>query len=144
MLGSQPLAALHSMAERSHHQQQQAHAQQLQQQQQQQHQQQQQAAHNLTGISSSGGGGSIGSTQPQGQSSPTGSGKHSPATSITSVGSNPHGIDNILSRPVAAPLNSHAQVPVSAATHGLPPAPHPQHLTAPRYAMHAGFTASAG
>ncbi|XP_015592229.1 homeobox protein Nkx-6.2 [Cephus cinctus] len=115
MLGSQPLAALHSMAERSHQQ------------------QQQQQSLQLSGIT-----GQIGN-QPQGQASPTGSGKHSPATSITSVGSNPHGIDTILSRPAA----THPQAPVSA-SHGLPPAPHPQPLTAPRYAMHAGFTASSG
>ncbi|KAF7994908.1 hypothetical protein HCN44_004380 [Aphidius gifuensis] len=144
MLGSQPLAALHSMAERSHHhqqqqqqlhhqQQQQAQAQaQQQQQQQQQLQRQQQAAVHLQS-------GQI-STPPQGQSSPTGSGKHSPATSITSVGSNPHGIDTILSRPAA----THPQVPVTAA-HALSSTPtHPSHLTAPRYAMHAGFTGSAG
>lgn len=144
MLGSQPLAALHSMAERSHHhqqqqqqqlhhQQQQAQAQaQAQQQQQQQLQRQQQAAVHLQS-------GQI-STPPQGQSSPTGSGKHSPATSITSVGSNPHGIDTILSRPAA----THPQIPVTAA-HALSSTPtHPSHLTAPRYAMHAGFTGSAG
>lgn len=118
MLGSQPLAALHSMAERSHHQQQ---------------QQQQHAGIQLSGVS-----GQL-QTQSQGQTSPTGSGKHSPATSITSVGSNPHGIDTILSRPVA----THHQVPVSS-SHGLPATPHHQHLTAPRYAMHAGFTASTG
>ncbi|XP_063987816.1 homeobox protein Nkx-6.2 [Diachasmimorpha longicaudata] len=123
MLGSQPLAALHSMAERSHQQNQHLQVQQGLQRQQQMH---------LPG-------GTV-STPPQGQSSPTGSGKHSPATSITSVGSNPHGIDNILSRPAAA----HPQAPVSAA-HALAPAStHPQHLTAPRYAMHAGFTASTG
>ena len=123
MLGSQPLAALHSMAERSHHQQ-------------QQHQQQQQQQH--AGIQLSGVSGQL-QTQSQGQTSPTGSGKHSPATSITSVGSNPHGIDTILSRPAA----THPQVPVST-SHALPAAPHPHHLAAPRYAMHAGFTASTG
>ncbi|KAK0093090.1 hypothetical protein PV326_014318 [Microctonus aethiopoides] len=139
MLGNQPLAALHSMAERSHHQQQQLQhqAQQQQQQhhqqQQQQHQQQLQRQQQSVHLS----GGPL-STPPQGQPSPTGSGKHSPATSVTSVGSNPHGIDNILSRPAA----THPQVPVSA-THALPPT-HPQHLTAPRYAMHAGFTATTG
>lgn len=134
MLGSQPLAALHSMAERSHHQQQQHQLHQQHQQhqaQQQQLQRQQSAGHLPVGPISS---------PPQGQSSPTGSGKHSPATSVTSVGSNPHGIDTILSRPTA----THPQVPVSAA-HTLSSTPtHPQHLTAPRYAMHAGFTASAG
>ncbi|KOX75817.1 Homeobox protein Nkx-6.1 [Melipona quadrifasciata] len=77
---------------------------------------------------------------PHGQTSPTGSGKHSPATSITSVGSNPHGIDTILSRPAA----THPQAPVSAAHAALQPTPHPQHMTAPRYGMHAGFTASSG
>ncbi|XP_034938094.1 homeobox protein Nkx-6.2 [Chelonus insularis] len=127
MLGNQPLAALHSMAERSHH-----HQQQLQHQQHQHQQLQRQQTINLSG-------GPL-STPPQGQPSPTGSGKHSPATSVTSVGSNPHGIDNILSRPAA----THPQVPVSA-PHALAPTPtHPQHLTAPRYGMHAGFTASAG
>ncbi|KAK0167158.1 hypothetical protein PV327_004592 [Microctonus hyperodae] len=140
MLGNQPLAALHSMAERSHHQQQQlqhqAQQQQQQHHQQQQHQQQQlQRQQQQQSVHLSGG---PLSTPPQGQPSPTGSGKHSPATSVTSVGSNPHGIDNILSRPAA----THPQVPVSA-THALPPT-HPQHLTAPRYAMHAGFTASTG
>ncbi|XP_033212169.1 homeobox protein Nkx-6.2-like [Belonocnema kinseyi] len=115
MLGSQPLAALHSMAERSHHQ------------------QQQHAGIQLSGVSAQL------QTQSQGQTSPTGSGKHSPATSITSVGSNPHGIDTILSRPVA----THHQVPVSS-SHGLPATPHSQHLTTPRYAMHTGFTASTG
>lgn len=118
MLASQPLAALHSMAERSH--------------QQQQHHQQQSLQ--LSGVSAA-----QLANHPQGQPSPTGSGKQSPATSITSVGSNPHGIDTILSRPAA----THPQVPVSA-SHGLPPAPHPQTLAAPRYAMHTGFTASAG
>lgn len=117
MLGSQPLAALHSMAERSH---------------QQQHHQQQSLQ--LSGVSAA-----QLANQPQGQPSPTGSGKQSPATSITSVGSNPHGIDTILSRPAAA----HPQVPVST-SHGLPPAPHPQPLSAPRYSMHTGFTASSG
>ncbi|XP_046624155.1 homeobox protein Nkx-6.2 [Neodiprion virginianus] len=117
MLGSQPLAALHSMAERSH---------------QQQHHQQQSIQ--LSGVSAA-----QLANHPQGQASPTGSGKQSPATSITSVGSNPHGIDTILSRPAA----THPQVPVST-SHGLPPAPHPQPLAAPRYAMHTGFTASSG
>ncbi|XP_043250624.1 homeobox protein Nkx-6.2-like [Colletes gigas] len=132
MLASQPLAALHSMAERSHHQQHQQH----QQQQQQQHQQQQQppTGMQLPRISVPL------STITQGQSSPTGSGKHSPATSITSVGSNPHGIDSILSRPAA----THPQAPVSATHAALQPTPHPQHMTTPRYAMHAGFTASSG
>lgn len=137
MLASQPLAALHSMAERSHHQQHQQHQQQQQQQQQQQvhHQQQQQAAGiHLPRISVPL------STITQGQASPTGSGKHSPATSITSVGSNPHGIDTILSRPAA----THPQAPVSATHAALQPTPHPQHMTAPRYGMHAGFTASSG
>lgn len=128
MLGSQPLAALHSMAERT------------QQHQQQQHHHQQQQNLQLAGMHQ----GQLAGhqQQQQGQSSPTGSGKQSPATSITSVGSNPHGIDTILSRPAAA---HQAQTPVTTTTpHGLPPAPHPQHLTAPRYAMHAGFTASSG
>ncbi|XP_031832265.2 HGTX homeodomain transcription factor [Nomia melanderi] len=138
MLASQPLAALHSMAERSHHQQ---HQQQHHQQQQQQHhqpahhqQQPQPAGIQLPRISVPL------STITQGQSSPTGSGKHSPATSITSVGSNPHGIDSILSRPGA----THPQAPVSATHAALQPSPHPQHMTTPRYAMHAGFTASSG
>ncbi|XP_074097244.1 HGTX homeodomain transcription factor [Cotesia typhae] len=127
LAASQPLAALHSMAERSH-----------QHQQQQQQLQQQQHAAQLQRQSI--GLGQINSTPPQGQASPTGSGKHSPATSVTSVGSNPHGIDNILSRPAA----THPQVPSSAA-HALASTPsHPQHLAAPRYGMHAGFTASAG
>ncbi|CAD6237474.1 GSCOCG00002331001-RA-CDS [Cotesia congregata] len=126
LAASQPLAALHSMAERSH------------QHQQQQQQLQQQHAAQLQRQSI--GLGQINSTPPQGQASPTGSGKHSPATSVTSVGSNPHGIDNILSRPAA----THPQVPSSAA-HALASTPsHPQHLAAPRYGMHAGFTASAG
>ncbi|XP_012141267.1 HGTX homeodomain transcription factor [Megachile rotundata] len=135
MLASQPLAALHSMAERSHSQQHQQHQQQQQQQQQQtHHQQQQQSGLQLPRISVPL------STITQGQSSPTGSGKHSPATSITSVGSNPHGIDTILSRPAA----THPQAPVSATHAALQPTPHPQHMTAPRYGMHAGFTASSG
>lgn len=133
MLASQPLAALHSMAERSHQQQHHQHQQQ-QQQQQQHHQQQQQTGIQLPRISVPL------STITQGQSSPTGSGKHSPATSITSVGSNPHGIDSILSRPAA----THPQAPVSATHATLQPTPHPQHMTTPRYAMHAGFTASSG
>ncbi|XP_026675326.1 homeobox protein Nkx-6.2-like isoform X2 [Ceratina calcarata] len=136
MLASQPLAALHSMAERSHHQQQQQQQQQHQQQQQQQQQQQahhqQQQGIQLPRISVPL------STITQGQSSPTGSGKHSPATSITSVGNNPHGIDTILSRPAA----THPQAPVSATHAALQPTPHPQHMTASRYGMHAGFTAS--
>ncbi|XP_017892195.1 homeobox protein Nkx-6.2-like isoform X1 [Ceratina calcarata] len=138
MLASQPLAALHSMAERSHHQQQQQQQQQHQQQQQQQQQQQahhqQQQGIQLPRISVPL------STITQGQSSPTGSGKHSPATSITSVGNNPHGIDTILSRPAA----THPQAPVSATHAALQPTPHPQHMTASRYGMHAGFTASSG
>jgi len=161
MLGSQPLAALHSMAERSHHhqqqqqqQQQQHQQQQHQQQQQQQHQQQQQQQqqshqqqHHPSHQQQQGGIQLPRITVPplstitQGQSSPTGSGKHSPATSITSVGSNPHGIDTILSRPTAT---VHPQAPVPPSHAGLPPAPHPQHMAAPRYAMHAGFTASSG
>ncbi|CAL7938991.1 unnamed protein product [Xylocopa violacea] len=135
MLASQPLAALHSMAERSHHQQhQQQHQQQQQQQQPHHHQQQQTAGIQLPRINVPL------STITQGQASPTGSGKHSPATSITSVGSNPHGIDTILSRPAA----THPQAPVSAAHAALQPTPHPQHMTASRYGMHAGFTASSG
>ncbi|XP_014467856.1 PREDICTED: homeobox protein Nkx-6.1 [Dinoponera quadriceps] len=138
MLGSQPLAALHSMAERSHQQQQQ---------QQHQHQQQQPPPHQQHHPSHQQQQGiqlpriTVPlSTITQGQSSPTGSGKHSPATSITSVGSNPHGIDTILSRPAAA----HPQAPVPPSHAALPPTPHPQHMAAPRYAMHAGFTASSG
>ncbi|KAL6429090.1 hypothetical protein ACFW04_008106 [Cataglyphis niger] len=152
MLGSQPLAALHSMAERSHHQQQQQQQHQQQQQQHQQHQQpQQQQSHQQqhhTSHQQQQGGIQLSritvpplSTITQGQSSPTGSGKHSPATSITSVGSNPHGIDTILSRPTAT---VHPQATVPASHGALPPAPHPQHMAAPRYAMHAGFTASSG
>lgn len=118
MLGSQPLAALHSMAERSHHQQQTGSGQGP-----HSHMQMAQSGHQLA--------------QHQGQGSPTGSGKHSPATSITSVGSNPHGIDSILSRPAA----THLPAP---GVHALPPAPHPQQLSTPRYTMHAGFTSSTG
>ncbi|XP_070523209.1 homeobox protein Nkx-6.1 [Cardiocondyla obscurior] len=148
MLGSQPLAALHSMAERSHqHQQQQQQQQQHQQQQQQQPQQQQSHQQHHPPHQQQQGGIQLPritvplSTITQGQSSPTGSGKHSPATSITSVGSNPHGIDTILSRPTAT-VHPQTTVPPSHAT--LPPTPHPQHMAAPRYAMHAGFTASSG
>ncbi|KAG6803240.1 homeobox protein Nkx-6.1 [Apis mellifera caucasica] len=148
MLASQPLAALHSMAERSHHQQHQQHQQHQHQQQQQQqqqahhhhhHQQQQQQQQTAGGIQLPRISVPL-STITQGQASPTGSGKHSPATSITSVGSNPHGIDTILSRPAA----THPQAPVSATHAALQPTPHPQHMTAPRYGMHAGFTASSG
>ncbi|XP_017790201.1 PREDICTED: homeobox protein Nkx-6.2-like [Habropoda laboriosa] len=136
LAASQPLAALHSMAERSHHQQHQQHQQQQQQQQSLNHHQQQQQPGGIQlpriNVPLS--------TITQGQASPTGSGKHSPATSITSVGSNPHGIDTILSRPAA----THPQAPVSATHAALQPTPHPQHMTAPRYGMHAGFTASSG
>ncbi|XP_043484049.1 homeobox protein Nkx-6.2-like [Leptopilina heterotoma] len=110
MLNNQPLAALHSMAERSHHQ-------------------QQHAGIQITGVSG----------QSQDQTSPTESGKHSPANSITSVGSNPHGIDTILSRPTAT--HSQNSVPTP---QGLSTTPHPPHLAAPRYAMHTGFTTSTG
>ena len=148
MLASQPLAALHSMAERSHHQQHQQHQQHQHQQQQQQQQQAHHHHHHQQQQQQQQTAGSIQlprisvplSTITQGQASPTGSGKHSPATSITSVGSNPHGIDTILSRPAA----THPQAPVSATHAALQPTPHPQHMTAPRYGMHAGFTASSG
>ncbi|KAJ8682075.1 hypothetical protein QAD02_017867 [Eretmocerus hayati] len=109
LAASQPLAALHSMAERS---------------QQQQQQQQQQ------------------------QGSPTGSGKHSPATSITSVGSNPHGIDTILSRPPPQQQQGQQGGGGGSLTSSGTAQQQQQQVVAavqanPRYAMHAGFAAAA-